>query len=152
MEPRLSSIERRNGRRFGWYSDPKEGRSKWELIEPTKIDRSIPTQKGANSVEIDRPNANAVKGQPSQEAIGQDRSGQGLSRPNRRCSRTIHNIRLKPVSVRSGRESNRRTCSVDEGRAVGSMTLFGRSTTTDQGRRCEHRIWWVGCSRWFEDM
>ena len=122
--------------------------------DSAKIDRTIPIQKGADPARINRSsptrgNVNADEGQPSQEAIGGDRSGQGQTRPNRRSTRTIYNTQLKTVSVRSGQESNRRTRAVDEGRAVVSTTSFGRSTTTDRGRRCERRIWWIGWLRWF---
>ena len=86
--------------------------------KPDKAEISIPTQKGVDSVEIDRPNANANECQLSREAFGQDRFRQELSRPNQRSRRTIDNTRLKQVSARSGRESNRRRCAVDEGRAV----------------------------------
>ena len=125
--------------------------------DSAEIDRTIPIQKGADSVKINRSsptrrNANADEGQSSRQTIGEHRSRQGLSRPNRRSTRNIHNTQLKPVSVRSGQESNRRTDAVNEGRAVGSTTSFGRYTTTDRGRRCELRIWWVGWSRWFKDV
>ena len=125
--------------------------------DSAEIDRSIPIQKGADSVKINRssliqPNANANERQPSREVIGGDRSRQGLSRPNRRSTRKIHNTQLKPVSARSGQESNRRTHTMDEGRAIVSMTSFRRSTTTDRGRRCERQIWWVGWSQRFKDV
>ena len=120
----------------------------WPKSDSAKIDRMIPIQKGADLVKINRSsptrrNANADEGQPSREAIGGDRSGQGLTWPNRRSTRTIHNTQLKPVSARSGQESNRMT------REVGSMTSFLRSTTTNRGRRCERQIWWIGWRRWF---
>ena len=55
-----------------------------------------------------------------------------------------------PTCDRSHQESNRRTCTEDEGRVTGSATLFGRATTTDRGRRCERRIWQIGWrQRWF---
>ena len=122
--------------------------------DSAEIDRTIPIQKGADSVKINRSsptrrNANANEGQSSRETIGGDRSGQGLSRPNRRSTGSIHNTQLKPVSAGSVQESNRRTDAVNEGRAVGSTTSFGRYTTTDRGRRCERRIWWIGWLRWF---
>ena len=122
--------------------------------DSAEIDRTIPIQKGADSVKINRSsltrrNANADEGQSSRETIDGDRSGQGLSRPNRRSTGSIHNTQLKPVSAGSVQESNRRTDAVNEGRAVGSTTSFGRYTTTDRGRRCERRIWWIGWLRWF---
>ena len=57
-----------------------------------------------------------------------------------------------PACDRSDRESNWRTCTANEGRVTGSATLFERATTTDRGRRCEHRVWWIGWSQRFENM
>ena len=136
--------------------DPHGSRSTGTRPKPdsAEIDQTILIQKGTDSVQINqlsptRRNANEDEGQQRQEAIGGNRSRQGLTRPNRRSIRMIHKIKLKPVSARSGQESNQRTCAVDEGRAVGSMKSFGRSTTIDQGRRCERRIWWIGWLWWF---
>ena len=53
---------------------------------------------------------------------------------------------------RSGRESNRRTCIADKRRAVGSTTSFERSTMTNREGRCDRWEWWIGWSRWFENM
>ena len=123
-------------------------------IDSAEIDRTVPIQKGADSVKINRSsptrqNANADEGQPSREVIDGDRSRQGLTQPNRRSTRMMHNTHLKPVSARSGQESNRRTHVVDEGKAARSTPSFGRSTRIDRGRRCEHWIWWIGWLRWF---
>ena len=64
-----------------------------------------------------------------------------------------------PTFGRRDRESNRRACTVDEGRVTGSATLLGRATTSNRGRRNVQRMWsivrlrrfmWKGraCSKW----
>ena len=123
---------------------PRLTRSKPDSAE---IDWTISIQKGANSVKMNRSsptqrNANADKGQPNREAIGGHRSGsrQGLTWPNRRSTRKIHNTQLKPVSARSGQESNRRTHTMDERRVVGSTTCSGNllQSTGEEGVSAEY--------------
>ena len=56
-----------------------------------------------------------------------------------------------PTCERSDWESNRGISMADEGKATGSATLFRMATTTNQGRRCESRIWRIGWNRRFKD-
>ena len=56
--------------------------------------------------------------------------------------------RRNPACNRGDRESIRRIYEADKERSTGTTTTFGR---TERGRKCGHRKWRSGCSRWFED-
>ena len=92
-----------------------------------------------------------MEGMRGAERVGTPRSsrrGDGRTKGGTHATREGQN----PPCIRSGRGLDWRTYAANKGREIGSMTMFTRSTTDDREERCEHRTWWIGWGRWFENM
>ena len=127
--------------------------------DSAEIDRTIPIQKGADSVKTNRSsptrrNANVDEGQSSRETFGGDRSGQGLSRPNRRSCPVEAGEheeewpRVQSKDTRGGRRKSGRINDIVReiyynrpGKKVQVLDMVGRMEAMVQGHVTDTVVW-----------